>query len=297
MMYPRLKLLQKLLSPDGVIFISIDDNELYNLKEICDEIFGASCFVANISWQRTYSTRNDSKGIVSEVEHILVYGKSPDWQPNKLSKTADMDTSYKNPDNDFEPWTSSDTFVPDSVAHQGMVYGLQHPITGKMIYPTAGRHWAYGQDQVLEIMRGWAPYELRDIEDRTKRAERVIDGYTEEHEETIKIFDEKITTANLKKGKELYDRAKAAKEDASIGSIREYVWYTETNSEYSGEPSANPYLLGTDSDIAYYFCYEPDRAVALNGAKAMTERIVAGGFAHAFNHASTLLDKAARFMD
>lgn len=60
MMYPRLKLLQKLLSNDGVIFISIDDIEYANLKLICDEIFGATCFVSNISWQRTYSTRNDS---------------------------------------------------------------------------------------------------------------------------------------------------------------------------------------------------------------------------------------------
>lgn len=67
MMYPRLKLLQKLMAEDGVIFISIDDAEYANLKLICDEIFGANCFVSNISWQRTYSTRNDSKGIVNEV--------------------------------------------------------------------------------------------------------------------------------------------------------------------------------------------------------------------------------------
>lgn len=68
----RLTLLQKLLAEDGVIFISIDGNELYNLKAICDEIFGACCYVSDIAWQRTYSTRNDSKGIVNEVEHILV---------------------------------------------------------------------------------------------------------------------------------------------------------------------------------------------------------------------------------
>ena len=73
MMYPRLQLLQKLMAVDGVIFISIDSNELFYLKLVCDEIFGGSCFVSNISWQRTYSTRNDSKGIVNEVEHILVY--------------------------------------------------------------------------------------------------------------------------------------------------------------------------------------------------------------------------------
>ena len=61
MMYPRLKLLHKLLADDGAIFISIDDNEQANLKLACDEIFGRRCFVSNISWQRTYSTRNDSK--------------------------------------------------------------------------------------------------------------------------------------------------------------------------------------------------------------------------------------------
>ena len=75
MMYPRLVLLQKLLAADGAIFISIDDNECANLKLMCDEIFGSACFVSNVSWQRTYSTRNDSKGIPNEVEHILVYSK------------------------------------------------------------------------------------------------------------------------------------------------------------------------------------------------------------------------------
>lgn len=78
-----------------MIFISIDDNELYNLKSICDEIFGASCYVSDIAWQRTYSTRNDSKGIVNEVEHILVYSKEPEWNPNKLPRTAEMDAKYK----------------------------------------------------------------------------------------------------------------------------------------------------------------------------------------------------------
>ena len=171
MMYPRLKLLQKLLAEDGVIFISIDDTEYANLKLICDEIFGSNCFVSNISWQRTYSTRNDSKGIVNEVEHLLVYSKQPDWKPNKLPRTAEMDERYKNPDNDVRPWKSSDAFAPDSVGHQGMVYGVQHPITGKIMYPPNGRHWSFGQEQVLEIMQGWAPYELRDIDDAEIRAE------------------------------------------------------------------------------------------------------------------------------
>lgn len=92
MMYPRLKLLQKLLSNDGVIFISIDDIEYANLKLICDEIFGATCFVSNISWQRTYSTRNDSKGMLQRnavcskeqrKRFLLIDGSTPDRFGNK----------------------------------------------------------------------------------------------------------------------------------------------------------------------------------------------------------------------
>lgn len=171
MMYPRLKLLQKLMAEDGVIFISIDDAEYANLKLICDEIFGANCFVSNISWQRTYSTRNDSKGIVNEVEHILVYSKLPDWQPSKLPRTAEMNSIYKNPDNDVISWASDNPFAPGAISHQGMVYAIQHPFTGKMIYPSANACWRYQQDQMLEIMRGWCDYELRDLHDDEKRAE------------------------------------------------------------------------------------------------------------------------------
>lgn len=171
MMYPRLKLLQKLLAEDGVIFISIDDAEYANLKLICDEIFGANCFVSNISWQRTYSTRNDSKGIVNEVEHILVYSKLPDWQPSKLPRTAEMNSIYKNPDNDVISWASDNPFAPGAISHQGMVYAIQHPFTGKLIYPGNARCWTFGQEQTLEIMRGWCDYELRDLHDDEKRAE------------------------------------------------------------------------------------------------------------------------------
>lgn len=170
MMYPRLKLLQKLLADDGVIFISIDDTEYANLKLICDEIFGSNCFVSNISWQRTYSTRNDSKGIVNEVEHLVVYSKLPDWNPNKLPRTAEMDAKYKNPDNDRTLWRTDNAFAPGAATHQGMVYAIQHPFTGKMLYPANGRCWTFGQDQMLEIMRGWCGYELRDLNDAHERA-------------------------------------------------------------------------------------------------------------------------------
>lgn len=171
MMYPRLRLLQKLLAEDGAIFISIDDNESAHLRMVCNEIFGASCFVADVAWQRTYSTRNDSKGIVSEVEHLLVFSKTLGWQPNKLPRTAEMDKKYKNPDNDPKGvWRSDNPYAPGAATHQGMVYAIQHPFTGEFLYPSAGRCWAFEQALMLDFLSGWCPYELRDIGDDVKRA-------------------------------------------------------------------------------------------------------------------------------
>lgn len=170
MMYSRLLLARNLLRHDGSIFISIDRHEADNLKKICDEVFGSDCFISNISWQRTYSTRNDSQGIVTEVEHILVYSKSPEWSPNKLPRTAEMNAKYKNPDNDVAPWRSDNAYAADAITHQGMVYAIQHPFTGKLLYPANGSHWRYNQDEMLRAMRGWCEYELKELDDTHKRA-------------------------------------------------------------------------------------------------------------------------------
>lgn len=170
MMYPRLQLLRKLLAPTGAIFISIDDTELANLKLVCDEIFSPSCFVANISWQRNYSTRNDSKGIPAEVEHMLVYSKAPGWQPRKLPRTAEMNAKYKNPDNDIQPWRTDNSSAPGASTHQGMVYAIQNPFSGDWIYPPDGRCWTFGQSDVLDIMCGWTSYELISLDDSEIRA-------------------------------------------------------------------------------------------------------------------------------
>ena len=171
MMYPRLALLQRLLHPQGAIFISIDDNEYTNLKAICDEIFGKNCFVANISWQRAYSTRNDKDGIPVEAEHLLVYGKEPKWQPKKLERTEEMNSKYGNPDNDINLWRSDNSYATGGADHQGMVYAVQHPFTGELLYPVVNNHWRYGQKDMLNIMNGWCEYELRDLHDEGRRAE------------------------------------------------------------------------------------------------------------------------------
>lgn len=171
MIYPRIKLARNLLTDDGAIFISIDDNECENLKKICDEIFGLSCYVATISWRKTYSPRNDAHGISGEVEYILVYGKSPNWQPNKLPRTEKMNSVYKNPDNDHTMWRTSDAFAPSASTHQGMVYAIQHPITGELLYPYNGACWPLEQSKMLEQMQEWAEYELVDLNDDERRAQ------------------------------------------------------------------------------------------------------------------------------
>lgn len=174
MMYPRLALMRQLLSPKGAIFISNDDNEQSRLKLVCDAIFGENCFVGNIIWQKTYSPRNDSDGIPTATDYITVYGKKPGWKPKRLERTEDMDESYKNPDNDIDLWTSSDASAAGAADHQSMVYGIQHPITGVMMYPTNGRHWVLSQQEVFEIMNQWCEFEFKDLDDAIERA-RVCD--------------------------------------------------------------------------------------------------------------------------
>ena len=170
MIYPRLKVAKDLLSEDGVLFISIDDREAENLIKVCNEIYGESCFVANISWQKTYSPRNDSKGVPAEKECIVIFGRKPGWTPKKLPRTEEMDSLYKNPDNDIAAWTSDNPCAPGARTHQGMVYAIQHPFTGEMLYPYTGSCWRYQQEDMFKIMNGWCEYELRELQDADVRA-------------------------------------------------------------------------------------------------------------------------------
>lgn len=170
MMYPRLMLARDLLSEDGAIFISIDDNESKNLRAICDEVFGAACFVGDVIWQKTYSPRNDSKGIPTVAEHILIYCRVSGWIPQRLPRTEAMNAGYGSPDGDSLLWSSDNPAAPGAVTHQGMVYGIQHPFTGKIFYPPTSSCWRVGQPGLLDILCQWAPYELRDLHDEEERA-------------------------------------------------------------------------------------------------------------------------------
>ena len=171
MMYPRLVLMRRMLRPDGVIFISCDDNEQASLRLMMNEIFGEDCFVSNVIWQKVYSPKNDRDGIPVSTDHIVAYSRKPHWNPFRLERTEGMNARYRNPDNDVDYWKSTDSTAQDSVQHQGMVYAIQNPFNGEFMYPTAGRHWNGEQSDILGIMNGWCKYELRDLNDADKRAE------------------------------------------------------------------------------------------------------------------------------
>ena len=113
MMYPRLKLLHRLLSKDGAIFISIDDNECANLRAIADEIFGESNFVSTVIWQKKYTVSNDAKWLSDNHDHILIYARNKNsWRPNRLPRTEEMNERYRNPDNHPKgPWKATPLYA------------------------------------------------------------------------------------------------------------------------------------------------------------------------------------------
>jgi adenine-specific DNA-methyltransferase len=101
MMYPRLKLARNLLTEDGVIFMSIDDNEVHNLRKISDEVFGEANFITNLIWHKKYGAANDAKYFSDVHDHILVYSKNREnWRPNMFDRPDELNAKYKNPDND-----------------------------------------------------------------------------------------------------------------------------------------------------------------------------------------------------
>ena len=110
MMYPRLKLARNLLTDDGVIFISIDDNEVYNLKRVCDDIFGDDNHVGTIVWRKKYGLQNDAKYYSISHEYLLTFAKMKvEFEPNLIDRTDKQDNRYKNPDNDPRgSWKSAD---------------------------------------------------------------------------------------------------------------------------------------------------------------------------------------------
>lgn len=148
MMYPRLRLAANLLRDDGVIFISIDDTEVDNLKKVCNEVFGEENFIGIILWKK--KTNGNNMGYIPPVhDYILAYSKSiVDVGDIGYEMTEEhFNKTYSNPDNDPRgPWTTTDL----SANHKGPYFAITNPVTGDTFYPPEGRYWVFNEKEVLK---------------------------------------------------------------------------------------------------------------------------------------------------
>ncbi|WP_421315926.1 site-specific DNA-methyltransferase [Aeromonas veronii] len=149
MMYPRLVLLRDLLTDDGSIWVTLDDNEAHYMKVMMDEIFGRNCFVTNAVWEKADSPRNSARQFSSDHDHVLVYSKNTNWQPNRLPRTVESNSIYTNPDNDPRgPWLPGDPYA--NKPYSKGLYSVTGP-TGRVFSPPPGRYWRISEDKLNEL--------------------------------------------------------------------------------------------------------------------------------------------------
>jgi len=213
LMKPRLEIIYNLLSDEGTLWISIDDDEQAYLKVLCDEIFGRNNFVANVIWEKKFSPQNDAKWLSDSHDFIMVYAKKKDiWRPNLLPRTAEMNKRYKNPDNDPRgPWTSGDCSVKTYSA------SCDYPITtpsGRVVNPPAGYCWRFSKDslqQMIDDNRIW----FGEKGDNVPRVKRFLSevkqgmtpmtiwkhtevGHNQDAKKEVKVFNSKSVFATPK---------------------------------------------------------------------------------------------------
>jgi len=150
MMYPRLSLARNLLAEDGAIFISIDDNEVRNLRAICDEIYGEDNFIATIIWQKYFSPKSTARHLSTDHDYIVLYARnSSKWSPSLLARTEEADARYTNPDSDARgSWTSAPMQARNYYS-QGL-YEVTSP-TGRKHVPPTGTYWRISEANFLRL--------------------------------------------------------------------------------------------------------------------------------------------------
>jgi len=151
MIYPRLKLAHCLLNNDGVIFASIDDNEIANLRAVMDSVFGEENFVATVIWQKVFSPKNTARHFSEDHDYIVIYAKNADiWSPELLPRSEDMEARYTNNDEDTRgAWTSSDLCARNYYS-QG-TYSVTCP-SGRVISgPPSGTYWRVSLEKFKQL--------------------------------------------------------------------------------------------------------------------------------------------------
>ncbi|WP_313559102.1 site-specific DNA-methyltransferase [Ruminiclostridium cellobioparum] len=169
-MLPRLQLMKAMLKPGGVLAICIDDNELFHLGMMLDEVFGEENRIAIINWQKAYSPKNDSKHVSTATEYVLVYARDKERaKTGLLTRDESMNMMYKNPDNDPEGvWTGGDPTA--ATPSERDRYAIQSPFTGALHYPGTGA-WRNPKRVMKELLESWGTkYIEKDIGDGRAKA-------------------------------------------------------------------------------------------------------------------------------
>lgn len=216
-MYPRLILARELLSDDGVIFISIDDNEQANLKLMCDEVFGEENHIENLIWKRRATPPND-RIIGKNHEYIYLYSKNNGaYTLNLQRRTAQMNSNYKNPDDDPRgDWDYADLSGNGKGGRlvDSCVYPIKDPITGQNHMPPKNKCWLYNQTKMNELMKdnrivfrgkNRTPYQkkfLKDVRDGATLPTLIEDIYIDY---SIDISEAGTSQNSSKELKELFD--------------------------------------------------------------------------------------------
>lgn len=151
MIYPRLELLRELLTEDGSIWVTIDDNEAHYLKVIMDEVFGRKNFITSVVWRKNYSPKSSARHFSEDHDYVLIYAKDSDgWIPNPMPRSEKQDKAYKNPDNDPRGlWKTSDLSArnPYSLG----IYPIESP-SGRLISgPPRGRYWSISKEKLIQL--------------------------------------------------------------------------------------------------------------------------------------------------
>jgi adenine-specific DNA-methyltransferase len=152
LMRDRLDIIRKLLSNDGSLWVTIDDNEVHYLKVLCDEVFGRGNFVANVVWEKVYTPKSNGRGLSADHDHILVFSRSDQWLQvgwNMIPRSIEQQSRFKSPDDDPEgPWRTYplDVRTEDGARREKYRYEVNLP-SGRVVRPGAGRHWSLPREE------------------------------------------------------------------------------------------------------------------------------------------------------
>lgn len=178
LMRDRIALLKRLLSEDGSLWMTIDDNEVFHLKVLCDEVFGRPNFVSSIVWAKRVSPANDAKYFSSDHDFVLVYAKNkPLWKPNRLPRTEQQNSYYKNPDNDPRGSWNSVTYTGNKtkIERPNLYYPIVNPNTGEEIFPPDTLTWRYGKETHAENEKENLLYWGKDGKSRVPRLKMFLE--------------------------------------------------------------------------------------------------------------------------